>query len=83
MAYQVIKSAAKKPGNINIALSGRNRGKVEEVLAGIKQEMGSEGIDLKDERKIDIVVADAADEASMLSLARSTNILVSSCCCYW
>lgn len=77
MAYQVIKSAAIKSDSVNIALSGRNRGKVEEVLSGIKYELKSEGIEVKDDCKIEIIVADASDEASMLRLAKSTKILVS------
>jgi short subunit dehydrogenase-like uncharacterized protein len=77
VAYQVIKSAAIKSESVNIALSGRNRGKVEEVLTGIKHELKSEGIEVKDGSKIEILLADASDEASMLRLAKSTKILVS------
>lgn len=77
MAYQTIKSAARKPNdNIHIALSGRNRSKIEKVHRGIIDELRSEGISA-DDTKVDIVVADASDEQSMLALAKSTNILVS------
>mmetsp|Transcript_26773 Transcript_26773/g.57602 ORF Transcript_26773/g.57602 Transcript_26773/m.57602 type:complete len:459 (+) Transcript_26773:89-1465(+) len=77
VAYQSIKSAAKKPNNnIHVALSGRNRAKVEKVLDGIIVELRSEGIHT-DDTKVDIIIADASDEESMLKLAKSTKILVS------
>ena len=81
VAYQIIKSAAKNPttknnDNKHIALSGRNRNKVEQVLEGIRDELRSEGIS-NDDIKVDIVIADSTDEESMLKLAKSTNILVS------
>ena len=77
VAYHTIKSAARKPNaNINVALSGRNEDKVKKILEGIRDELKSEGIDT-DSTKIDIVIADASDEQSMLTLAQSTSILVS------
>lgn len=77
VAFQVIKSAAKNKQNINIALSGRNQKKIEEVFQGIEDELKNEKIELVDNVKVEIVLADAADDSSMLSLAQSTNILVS------
>mmetsp|Transcript_1005 Transcript_1005/g.2895 ORF Transcript_1005/g.2895 Transcript_1005/m.2895 type:complete len:464 (-) Transcript_1005:177-1568(-) len=83
VAYQIIKSATKKPPNdnsnnnndVHIALSGRDRSKVEKVLEGIRDELRSEVI--SNDIKVDIVIADTTDEESMLRLAKSTNILVS------
>jgi len=80
VAYQIIKSAAKNRKDIAIALSGRNRDKIEQVLHGIKDELQGEGLSLPDKMKIDIVVADASDRASMLRLAKCTNILVRFLC---
>ena len=78
VAYQTIKSAAKSNDkSIKIALSGRNKSKIEKVLQGIKDELQTEGITINDEAMVDIVIADTTDEASMLKLAQSTNILVS------
>lgn len=77
VAYQVIKSAAKNKKSINIALSGRNQKKIEEVFQGIKDELKDEDINLSDDANVEIVLADAANESSMLRLAQSTNILVS------
>ena len=80
VAYQVIKSACinKSPNSdINIALSGRNKSKVENVLEGIKTELNNEGIKLPTTTQVDIVIADVNDEPSMLKLAKSTNILIS------
>jgi short subunit dehydrogenase-like uncharacterized protein len=74
VAYQAIKSAASK--NTRIVLSGRNRGKVEKVLQGIRDELQSEGIN-SDDQKVDIIIADSSDEKSMLELAKSTQVLVS------
>ena len=77
VAYQVIKSSAKnKKNKICVALSGRNQKKVEQVLVGIKDELKAEGLEVSDDT-VQIVVADASDEASLLALAESTNILVS------
>jgi saccharopine dehydrogenase-like NADP-dependent oxidoreductase len=75
VAYQIIKSSAKS-NNVRIALSGRNEHKVQETLIGIQDQLKSEGVRVSND-KIEIVVADASDEGSMLSLAKSTNILVS------
>lgn len=77
VAYQTIKSAAKSNDGVKVALSGRNRVKVEKVWQGIKDELQGEGVQIDDESMVDIVVADAADEESMLRLAKSTTILVS------
>eukprot|EP00956_Cyclotella_meneghiniana_P007376 scaffold10055_cov63-Cyclotella_meneghiniana.AAC.8 len=77
VAYQVIKSSAKnKKNTIKVALSGRNQQKVEQVLIGIQGELKREGLEVSNDA-VEIVVADASDEASMLALATSTNILVS------
>ena len=78
VAYQAIRSAAtKKQSNVVVALSGRNRDKVEKVLEGIRDELlRSEGITAHD-TKVEIIIADASDEQSMLKLAKSTAILVS------
>jgi len=81
VAYQVIKSATQKGSassnndDVQIALSGRNRNKVEKVLEGIRDELRSEGI--SNDINVDIVIADSTDEESMLKLAKSTTILVS------
>ena len=75
VAYHAIKSAVRNP-NTHIALSGRNRSKVEKVLQGIREELRKEGVQTDDE-KIDIVIADINDGQSMLDLAKSTNVLVS------
>ena len=75
VAYHCVKSATRKH-HVHVALSGRNRDKVEKVLEGIRDELRSEGIK-SDHVKVEIVVADISDEQSMLDLAKSTNILVS------
>jgi uncharacterized protein YbjT (DUF2867 family) len=78
VAYQVIKSAAKSNKKINIALSGRSRTKVEDVLVGIRDELRSEGVLVsEDNANVEIVIADVSDEASMLELAKGTSVLVS------
>ena len=79
VAYYAIKSSAtKKPqnDNIHVALAGRNRTKVEKTLKDICDELRSEGIQT-DDTKVKIVIADISDEQSMLSLAKSTRVLVS------
>mmetsp|Transcript_23164 Transcript_23164/g.42605 ORF Transcript_23164/g.42605 Transcript_23164/m.42605 type:complete len:454 (+) Transcript_23164:188-1549(+) len=75
VAYHAIKSSASKQ-NISIALSGRNRDKVEKVLQSIHDELRSEGVK-SDDANVEIIIADASDEQSMLNLAKSTNILIS------
>eukprot|EP00581_Thalassiosira_minuscula_P016836 CAMPEP_0183732602 /NCGR_PEP_ID=MMETSP0737-20130205/38852_1 /TAXON_ID=385413 /ORGANISM="Thalassiosira miniscula, Strain CCMP1093" /LENGTH=487 /DNA_ID=CAMNT_0025965653 /DNA_START=66 /DNA_END=1529 /DNA_ORIENTATION=- len=87
VAYHAIKSSVLKQNNNNdkhnvrIALSGRNRSKVQKVLEGIHDELQKEGIQSKQEgnnnNEIEIIVADANDEQSMLNLAQSTDILIS------
>lgn len=75
VAYHAVKSAVRKP-NVRVALSGRNRDKIEKVLEGIRDELRSEGIK-SDDTNVEIIIADASDEQSMLNLAKSTNVLVS------
>jgi len=57
-----------------VALAGRNRQKVEQLMAGVCSELG---LSPSSESDPGIIVADASDAASMLEMTRATRVLIS------
>lgn len=76
VAYHAIRSAVTLSSGARIGLSGRSRDRISNVLQGIRDELSDEGVQTND-LKVEIVIADASDETSMLNLAKSTNVLIS------
>merc|ERR1719491_2327016 len=82
VAYHVLRSAATSASakkSIRVGLAGRSRDKVEQTLDGIRAEIIAES---KKDSSIDdvdvsMIVADATDPASMLSMAESSRVVVS------
>jgi short subunit dehydrogenase-like uncharacterized protein len=61
-----------------IALAGRNRDKVARVLEGIRDELRLEGLlASEDDLDVNILIADVTDHISMLSMAKSSNVVIS------
>ncbi|XP_063242400.1 saccharopine dehydrogenase-like oxidoreductase [Bacillus rossius redtenbacheri] len=70
--YTVIELAklAKEKGNIKWGVAGRNKEKLEKLLADLSEKTGA---DLK---KIPVLVADVSDEASLKEMAASTLLVI-------
>jgi len=82
VALHVIKSATiaqsagaeNVPPPLRVGLAGRNPDKVRTVLEGIRDELGLGPVKDGD---VNIIVADASDPDSMLSMARSSRVVIS------
>mmetsp|Transcript_32255 Transcript_32255/g.37328 ORF Transcript_32255/g.37328 Transcript_32255/m.37328 type:complete len:465 (+) Transcript_32255:51-1445(+) len=82
VAYQVLRTAAQtkspKATPIRIGLAGRNRDKMESILKGIRAELShaTPSLSIKDEN-VSIMIADASDAESMLTMAQSSRVVIS------
>lgn len=72
VAFHVVRSAAASSKPISVGLAGRSRDRVEKVLSGIFSEL--EGVSA-DDVDVHVLIADASDAPSMLSMAQSSRVV--------
>lgn len=83
VAYHVLRSAASSSKRtIRVGLAGRSRDKVERTLDGIRAEIRADSkrdstVSVIDDIEVSMIVADATDPASMLSMAESSRVVIS------
>jgi short subunit dehydrogenase-like uncharacterized protein len=80
VAYHVIRNAAQQTSVVTskIALAGRNKERISNILSSIQTELTAEGINSSSIiNNVNIIIADVTDYTSMLQLCQSTNVLIS------
>lgn len=78
VAYHVIRNAAQQTSTSKIALAGRNKERITNILSSIQNELSAEGIDSSFIiQNVNIIIADVTNYTSMLELCQTTNVLIS------
>jgi short subunit dehydrogenase-like uncharacterized protein len=79
VAYHMIRNAAQQQiSTSKIALAGRNKERISNILSSIQTELTAEGINSSFIiNNVDIIIADVTDYTSMLELCKLTNVLIS------
>jgi len=76
VALHLIRGLAK--GNERVALAGRNKKKIENLLSSVQAELQAEGRDdVRKAKELGIIVADATDPKSMVNMTRAASICIS------
>ena len=80
VAYHVIRNAAQQKISTSkkIAVAGRNKERISNIISSIQTELTAEGINSSFIiNNVDIIIADVTDYTSMLELCKLTNVLIS------